>query len=209
MKFFDCSTAPSPRRVRIFLAEKGVEIETVQVDLRNGEQFSADFQKINPDCVVPALQLDDGSCLSEVLPICHFLEARFPEPALLGSTDIERAQVLMWNVKAEQQGLLAAAEAFRNRTRGFKDRAMSGPVSYAQIPELAERGKERLLQFYRRIDSQLASSEYLAGTRYSIADISAMVAVDFGAWIKVDIPDDAPHTRRWYEQVSARPSAAV
>lgn len=209
MKFFDCSTAPSPRRVRIFLAEKDVQVETVQVDLRNGEQFSDDFRKINPDCVVPALQLDDGSCLSEVLPICHYLEAQFPEPALLGSTDKERALILMWNVKAEQQGLLAAADAFRNRTKGFKDRAMTGPESYAQIPELAERGAARLEQFFRRIDTHLADNEYLAGERYSMADISAMVAADFGAWIKLGIPEDAPNTRRWYEQVSARPSAAA
>lgn len=209
MKFYDCSTAPSPRRVRIFLAEKDVQIETVQVDLRNGEQFSDEFRKINPDCVVPALQLDDGSCISEVLPICQYLEAQFPEPALLGSTDKERAQILMWNVKAEQQGLGAAADAFRNRTKGFKDRAMTGPVSYAQIPELAVRGKARLEQFFRRIDEQLADNEFLAGERYSIADISAMVAADFGAWIKLEMPEDVPNTRRWYGQVSARPSASA
>jgi len=209
VKFYDCSTAPSPRRVRIFLAEKDVRIETVQVDLRNGEQFSDAYRKINPDCVVPALQLDDGCCITEVLPICQYLEAQYPEPRLLGESDKERAQILMWNVKAEQQGLLSAADAFRNRTKGFKDRATTGPVSYAQIPELAERGRSRLEQFFRRIDTQLAANEYLAGERYSIADITALVAADFGAWIKLDIPEDAVHTRRWYEQVSARPSASA
>ena len=95
MKFYDCKTAPSPRRVRVFMAEKGVELETVQVDLGSGEQFSQAFRKINPDCVVPVLQLDDGTILSEVVAICDFLESQFPDPPLMGSTPIERAQVLM------------------------------------------------------------------------------------------------------------------
>ncbi len=104
MKFYDCKTAPSPRRVRIFLAEKGIEIETVQVDLGSGEQFADAFREINPDCVVPALQLDDGSCLSEVIAICHYLEAKHPEPALLGTTDEERAHILMWNRNNKDYG---------------------------------------------------------------------------------------------------------
>ena len=207
MKFYDCSTAPSPRRVRIFLAEKGVELETVQVDLRTGEQFSDEYRAINSDCVVPALQLDDGTCLSEVLAICSYLEALYPEPPLMGSTAEERARVLMWNGKVEQQGLIAVADAFRNSTKGFKDRATTGPVNYAQIPELAERGRARVEQFLRRIDEPLSGSEFLAGDNYSIADISAMVVIDFAGWVKIGIPDDAPNTKRWYETVSSRPGS--
>lgn len=209
MKFYDCKTAPSPRRVRIFIAEKGIEIETVQIDLGSGEQFGDSFRAINPDCVVPALQLDDGSCLSEVLAICHYLEAQYPEPALLGVTDKERATILMWNSKVEQQGLWPVADAFRNAAKGLKDRAATGPVSYAQIPELAERGRERVEQFFRRLDDQLADNEFVAGDSFSIADISAMVVVDFSAWIKLPVPEDAVNTRRWYGAVSARPSAAA
>ncbi len=130
------------------MAEKGIDIETVQVDLGSGDQFADSFREINPDCVVPALELDDGSCLSEVFAICHYLEALHPEPALLGSTDEERARILMWNGKVEQQGLWAVADAFRNSAKGLKHRAATGPVAYEQIPELAERGRGRVEQFF-------------------------------------------------------------
>ena len=209
MKFYDCKTAPSPRRVRIFLAEKDVEIVTVQVDLGSREQLSDTFQKINPDCVVPVLELDDGSCLSEVLAICHYLEAKFPQPALMGATDEERARALMWNGKVEQQGLLPMADALRNRSKGLKDRAVTGPVGYPQIPELAERGHRRVEQFFHRLDGQLTDNEFIAGDFFSIADISAMVTVDFAAWLKLALPEDAHNARRWYEVVSSRPSASV
>ncbi len=209
LKFYDCKTAPSPRRVRIFIAEKGIDIETVQVDLTSGEQFGEDFCRINPDCVVPALELDDGTGLSEVLAICHYLEAKFPQPALLGTSDEERARVLMWNVKVEQQGLLPMANAFRNRAKGLVGRAVTGPVSYAQIPELAERGRQQVEQFFYRLDGQLANHEYLAGDGYSLADISAMVTVDFAARTKLSLPEDALNAKRWYESVASRPSAAA
>jgi len=193
----------------MFMAEKGIEIETVQVDLGGGEQFGDAYRAINPDCVVPALQLDDGSCLSEVLAICHYLEAQYPEPALLGTSDEERAKILMWNGKVEQQGLWPVADAFRNAAKGLKDRAATGPVAYPQIPELAERGRGRVEQFFRRLDDQLADNEFVAGDRFSIADIAAIVVVDFSAWIKLSVPEDAANTRRWYESVSARPSASA
>jgi glutathione S-transferase len=191
------------------MAEKGIEIETVQVDLGGGEQFRDAYRAINPDCVVPALHLDDGSCLSEVLAICHYLEAQYPEPALLGTSDEERARILMWNGKVEQQGLWPVADAFRNAAKGLKDRAATGLVAYPQIPELAERGRGRVEQFFRRLDDQLTDNEFVAGDRFSIADIAAIVVVDFSAWIKLSVPEDAVNTRRWYETVSARPSASA
>ena len=191
------------------MAEKGIEIETVQVDLGSGEQFSESFRALNPDCVVPALELDDGSCLTEVFAICHYLESQFPEPPLLGTTAEERARVLMWNIKVEQQGLWAVADAFRNAAKGLKGRAATGPVDYPQIPELAERGRQRVEQFLHRIDGQLENNEFLAGANFSIADISALVVVDFSAWIKLPIPESAANTRRWYESVAGRPSATA
>jgi len=191
------------------MAEKGIEIETVQVDLGSGEQFADAFREINPDCVVPALQLDDGSCLSEVIAICHYLEAKYPEPALLGTTDEERAHILMWNSKVEQQGLWAVADAFRNAAKGLKGRAATGLVAYPQIPELAERGRDRVEQFFRRVDGQLANNEFVAGDRFSIADISALVVADFASWIKLAVPEDAEHLRRWHASVSSRPSATA
>lgn len=209
MKFYDCATAPSPRRVRIFLAEKGLEIETVQVDLAKGEQFSDSFRQMNPDCVVPVLELDDGSYLSEVLAICQYIEEMHPEPALMGHSPESRARVTMWNTKIEQQGLLAMADAFRNSAKGLSDRAVTGVEPYPQIPELAERGRARVLQFFKRLDEQLAGKDFVAGDSYSIADISALVVVDFARWIKIGIPDEAANLARWYADVSSRPSAAA
>lgn len=209
LKFYDCKTAPSPRRVRIFLAEKSIDVETVQIDLGSGEQFSEEFRKVNPDCVVPAMELDDGSCISEVTAICQYLEELHPEPSLLGSSPEVRARVSMWNTKIEQQGLLAMMDAFRNSAKGLVDRALTGTEAYAQIPELAERGRRRVLQFLHRLDGQLANNTFIAGDSFSIADISALVLVDFAGWVKISIPDDAGHLERWYGEVSKRPSAAA
>ena len=207
MKFYDCTTAPSPRRVRIFMAEKGLEIDAVQVDLASGGQFSAADRKINPDCVVPALRLDDGTCLSEVLAICQYLEDLQPEPTLLGRTPAERALVTMWHTKVEQLGLLGRMEKFRSSARGFRDRALAGPDNYPQIPELAKRGRRRVEACHRKLDGHLADSEFLVGDLYSIADITAQVFVDFALRGNVPIPDGADNLRRWYESVSSRPSA--
>ena len=209
MKFYDCRTAPSPRRVRVFLAEKGIDLETVQVDLGNGEQFGEAFRKINPDCVVPVLELDNGRCLSEVLAICSYLEDLHPEPPLFGKTAEERAVVLMWNAKVEQQGLLAMADAFRNSSKALTNNALPGPDSYVQIPELAERGRARVAKFMLNLDRHLSGGEYIAGDFFSVADISAMVTIDFAAWIKIPVPGDAPNLARWYAQVSKRPSASA
>jgi len=209
MRLYDCKTAPSPRRVRIFLAEKGIEIETTQIDLGGGEQFSEAFRKVNPDCVVPALELDDGSCISEVVAICQFIEEMHPEPALMGVTTEERAHVSMWNAKVEQQGLWAMADAFRNSAKGLQGHAVTGLEAYPQIPELAERGRARVLQFFKRLDTQLADHEFVAGDSYSMADITALVLVDFARWIKILAPDDLADLTRWHGEVSKRPSAVA
>lgn len=207
MKFYDCATAPSPRRVRIFLAEKGVSIDTVQVDLRNNEQFTPAFRAINPDCTVPALALDDGTVIADAVAICHYLEELHPDPPLIGSTPQERAVVTALNRQIERDGFYAAMEAFRNAARGLKSRALPGPHDYEQIPELAQRGRSRVEHFFRDMDRRLAGSDYIAGSRYTIADISAMVLTDFAAWAKLKVPDDCANLRRWYASVSARPSA--
>ena len=209
MKLYDCTTAPSPRRVRIFAAEKGLALELVQVDLGSGEQFSAAFRAINPDCVVPVLELDDGSHLTEVLAICDYLESRHAEPRLFGSGAAERATILMWNAKAEQQGLWPMADAFRNFTKGLRGRALPGPDSYEQIPELAARGRLRVAAFFDKLNTRLGEAEYLAGDHYSIADITALVLVDFAARLKINIADDASALQRWYQAVAARPSASA
>ena len=207
MKLYDCQTAPSPRRVRIFAAEKGIELDKVEIDLRAGEQFSDAFREINPDCVVPVLELDDGTRITEVMGICEYLETVKPEPALIGRTPLARARVLEWNAKVEQQGLLAMADLLRNASKGFRDRAVTGPAEYPQIPELAERGRRRVIDFLGRLEQRLAGSTYVAGDDYSMADITALVLVDFAGWMKIGIPEAATSLKRWYDSVSLRPAA--
>ncbi len=207
MKFYDCTTAPSPRRVRIFLAEKGLILPTAQVDLRNGEQFTPAFRAINPDCTVPVLELDDGTLIADAVAICGYLEELHPEPPLIGASLQERAVVTAVNRMIERDGFHAAMDAFRNFTRGFKGRALPGRHDYEQIPELAARGRSRVEHFFRDMDARLASREFVAGERFTIADISTLVLTDFAGWVKLAIPEDCAHLRRWYGAVSARPSA--
>jgi glutathione S-transferase len=209
MKFYDCSTAPSPRRVRIFLAEKGIEIPTIQVDLRNGEQLSEGFRKINPRCTVPVLELDDGTRLTDTLAICHCLESLYPEPNLMGRDGREQALVMNWHEQVMTDGFLAGAEALRNFSKGFADRALTGPKNFRQIPELAERGRERLAEFMAVLDGRLGDSPYVALDRFTMADIGAYVCVDFAGWIKLPVLDQWAHIRRWHGELSTRPSASA
>ena len=210
MKFYDCATAPSPRRVRIFIAEKGLsdQIETVEVNLREQEQLDEAFRAINPYCTVPVLELDDGTCLLSTAGCCRYLEEAFPEPPLMGRTVEEKAVVADLEWRMEIDGFLAAGESLRNAAKGLKDRALTGPDNYAQIPELAERGRRRLARFMQRLDTILADRDYVAGDAFSIADITAFCTVDFAKWAKVDVPDDTANLQRWYAAVGARPSAA-
>jgi glutathione S-transferase len=207
MKFYDCTTAPSPRRVRIFLAEKGISIPTAQVDLRNGEQFSDAFRAINPDCTVPALQLDDGTVIGDAIAICQYLEELHPEPPLIGSTPQERAVVAALNRGIERDGFFAAMDVLRNTTAGLKGRALPGPHDYEQIPDLAERGRKRLEHFLRDLDRRLSGRAFVAGDRYTMADISALIVMDFASRLKLAVPEEYTNLRRWYAAVSARPSA--
>jgi glutathione S-transferase len=207
MKFYDCTTAPSPRRVRIFLAEKGLNVPTVQVDLRNGEQFTDAFRAINPECTVPALALDDGTVIADAVAICQYLEELYPDPPLIGTTAQERAVVTALNRQIERDGFFAAMDALRNTAKGLKRRALPGPHDYEQIPELAERGRKRIEHFFRDMDARLAGRAFVAGDRYTIADISALIVTDFAGRLKLGVPDDCTDLSRWYSTVSARPSA--
>ena len=207
MKLYDCASAPSPRRVRMFLAEKGITVPTVQVDLRTGEQFSESFRAINPDCTVPVLELDDGTRIADVIGICIYFEAVRPAPALMGEDPMAKAVIAAAERRAEREGFYAVQEAFRNFTRGLKGHALPGPDAYEQIPELAERGRGRVLHFFGWMDATLAGRSFVCGEAFSIADITALVSVDFAKWTKLVVPEECVNLRRWYEAVSARPSA--
>jgi glutathione S-transferase len=193
--------------VRIFLAEKGIAVPTVQVDLRNNEQLTPAYRKINPDATVPSLELDDGTRINDAIGICVYFEAVQPQPALMGETAAEKALVTSWQREVERNGFHAVMEAFRNSTPGLKGRALPGPHDYEQIPALAERGRLRVQHFHEHMDARLGLSEFIAGPRYSIADITALIAVDFAARAKMPIPESHGHLRRWHAQVSGRPSA--
>lgn len=209
MKFYDCQTAPSPRRVRMFIAEKGIDIPVVPVDLRNGEQLTEAFRKINPRCTVPVLELDDGTRLNDTLAICHFLECRFPEPNLMGKDGREQALVMNWHEQILTEGYLAGADALRNFSKGFANRAVTGPANFRQIPELAERGRERLQEFMDVLDQRLAESTYVALDRFTMADIGGYVCVDFANWVKLPVREQWLNIRRWFDEISQRPSASV
>jgi glutathione S-transferase len=206
---YDCATAPSPRRARILLAEKGVAHETVQVDLRNGEQFGEAFRSINPQCTVPALRTEDGLVLTDNAGITAYLEARYPQPPLLGDTPQSKAQIASWNWRVEFEGLLAIAETLRNGTPAMANRALPGPVDYPQIPELAQRGLARVQQFFATLNERLTDREFVAADRFSVADITAVVAVDFARVVKVKPGEQHPHLLRWRAAMAQRPSMAL
>ena len=205
---YDCASAPSPRRARILLAEKGVAHDTVQVDLRSGEQLGPKYRLINPQCTVPALRADDGLMLTDNAAIAAYLEARFPEPALMGSTPTEKADIASWNWRVEFEGLLAIAEALRNSSPAMAERALPGPQNYPQIAELAQRGVARIQQLFVTLNAQLEGREFIAAEHFSLADITAVVVVDFARVVKIKPGDAHPHLVRWRERMGARPSVA-
>lgn len=206
---YDCSTAPSPRRARILLAEKGITHHTIQVDLKNGEQLSDAYREINPLCTVPALRTEGGLVLTDNAAITAYLEAAFPAPALLGVTPEEKAEIASWNWRVEFEGLLAIADALRNSTPTMAKRALPGPVDYVQIPELAQRGLARVQQFFVTLNEHLATREFIATDRFSIADITAVVAVDFARVVKVKPDESHPHLQRWRALMATRESISA
>ncbi len=206
---YDCATAPSPRRARILLAEKGVTHATVQVDLARGEQLGEAFRAINPQCTVPALRTEDGLVLTDNAAITAYAEAAWPEPRLLGRTPAEAAEIASWNWRIEFEGLLAVAETLRNGSPAMANRALPGPVDYAQIPELAQRGQARVQRFFEVLNERLADREWVAGGAFSVADITAVVAVDFARIVRVKPDERHPHLVRWRALMAQRPSVAL
>ena len=201
MRILDEKRAPNPRRVRIFLAEKGISIPYEQVDIMTGAHKTPEFAEVNPVQRVPVLILDDGTAISETMAICRYFEATNPSPSLFGETAREIAEIEMWNRRAEYNFLFTVAQCFRH----------SHPAMAAlEVPQIAawgEANKPRVAEIIGIFDKTLKNREYLAGGRFSVADITAWVATDFMKPARLPFPDEAVHFKRWHELVSSRPSA--
>lgn len=202
---YDCATAPSPRRARLLLAAKGIAHDTVEVDLRSGEQLSEAYRQINPQCTVPALRTEEGDVLTDNAAIAAYLEARYPEVPMFGVTPQDKAEIASWQWRVEFEGLMPIAEVLRNTSPAMVDRALPGPVNYAQIPALADRGLARLQHFLVVLNERLAQREFLAANQLSIADITAVVAVDFARAAKVKPDERHPHLLRWRTAMAQKP----
>lgn len=208
MILYDCATAPSPRRARLLLAAKGIDYETVEIDLRNSEQLSEAYRQINPQCTVPALRTEEGQVLTDNASIATYLEARFPEVPMMGVTPTDKAEIASWHWRCEFEGLMAIAEVLRNTSPAMANRALPGPVDYVQIPQLGERGLARLQQFMLTLNERLATRQFVAANQFSLADITAVVAVDFARVAKVKPDERHPHIQRWRAEMAQRPGMA-
>ncbi len=200
MKIYNSPVAPNPRRVRVFLAEKGIQVPYEDVDIARAVNRQSEFLKKNPLAGVPVLELDDGTCISESVAICRYFEELHPEPRLMGVDAKDRAIVEMWNRRMEFAILQPIADAFRQRHEFFKGRIR-------QLPEYAELQKANAEDNLKWLDIELANRKFIAGDRFTIADITAMIAIDFGRVSKIAIQPDQKNLARWHAEVSARPSA--
>jgi glutathione S-transferase len=200
MKIYNSSVAPNPRRVRIFLAEKGIQVPYEEVDLAKAENRQPEFRRINPLAAVPVLELDDGAHIAESVAICRYFEELYPEPSLFGVDAQERATVEMWQRRMEFILLGPIADAFRLQHEFFKGRIR-------QCPEYAAIRKQDALERLQWLNSEMAGRRFIAGNNFTVADITAMVAIDFGRLSNIRIQPDQTNLARWHHEVSARPSA--
>ena len=201
MKLYDAGRAPNPRRVRIFLAEKGVSIPLVPVDLGRLEHKTPAFVAVNPLQRTPALQLDDGTVITESIAICRYFEELHPEPPLFGVGAIERAKVEMWQRRMEFGLLGTVAAVFRHLHPAMVE------MEVPQVAEWGETNKPRVGEFLRFLDRELADRPFICGDAFTVADITGLVGLDFMKPAKVPMPDGLAHVRRWHENLAARPSA--
>ena len=204
MKLYDCEMAPNPRRVRIFLAEKNINLEIEQVNILEGENLSSEYLSVNRWGFVPTLKLDDGTCISEAPCIFQYIEHLYPEPNLLGINPIEVAEIGKWERFCEMQGGQAVGEFFRNYAQPLKNRGLPGFSDLPQIPELVERGKKRADWFYNQIEERLLETSFIAGDRFTAADITALCVFDFGKRVGHPFPQKHKNIIKWYNNVSTR-----
>ena len=208
MKLYDFGPAANAKRVRMFLAEKGIEIPIVEVQVRDGALFEEPYRTMNPFAVVPFLELDDGTIIGESMAICKYLEELHPEPSLLGRDARERALIEMWNRRLEIDGLMPMIHAVRNTNPLFAGRVVPGTRSdLAQLPEIAERGKAMLMILLERIDPILKDDAFIAGERFSIAGITGFFMMNAAKVRDVPFAERFPNVARWHADLASRPSA--
>ena len=209
MIFYDCNIAPNPRRARMFIAEKGLDIKKIEVDIVGGENLAESFLSINPRGLLPVLELDDGTKIDEVMAICRYLEEMYPETPLLGTNPLEKARVVGYQRKMEFDGMIAISEAFRNNAKNerFSFRSLPGREGTSAIEGLVDRGLNTLDNFYIWLEHYLTENEFVAGNSFTMADITAYVAVDFSKWVNRRVPKENIRTLEWYKKVSTRSSA--
>ena len=209
LKLYHTTNSPNSRRVRIFLAEKGLELTLIPVDLGAGEQHSEAYRGINPRRVVPALMLEDDTTIGEVPAIMRYLDEAFPETPLLGAAPRDKGVVAMWERRAELEGFAAVMEGVRNKSARLKGRAIAGPHGYEQIPALVDRSALRVKDFLADLNERLEQVPFVAGEQFSAADITALVTIDFAKALDISIPEGHRALTRWYATVSTRPSASA
>ena len=203
MKLYDGGRAPNPRRVRIFLTEKGIEVPLVPVDMGAMGHRSPEVASRNPLRRLPVLELDDGTVITESVAICRYFEETHPEPPLFGTGAVGKAKVEMWQRRMELNFLSAVASAFRHLHPAMKE------WEVPQIAEWGEANKPKALDFLAFLDSELADREFIASDAFSIADITGMIGIDFMKPARIAVPDECANVRRWYAAVASRPSAAA
>lgn len=201
MKLYDGGRAPNPRRVRVFLAEKGISVPTEPVDLGALAHKSAAFTAVNPLQRVPALRLDDGTVITESIAICRYFELLHPDPPLFGIGPKEVATIEMWQRRMELHLMLQVGHVFRNSHPAMKD------MEVPQVPAWAEANRPRVMEFLHVLDRELKDRPFAAGDRFSVADITGMIGIDFMKPAKLAVPDELTNVKRWHAEVSARPSA--
>jgi glutathione S-transferase len=210
LTLYHANASPNSRRVRMFLAEKGISVPLVSIDLAAGEQHGEAYRAINPRRVVPTLVLEDGTAIGEVLAIWRYLEEVYPTTPLLGTTAKDKALVTMWERRVELEGFAAVMEGVRNAAPRLAGRAIAGPHDYAQIPALVERGKLRVTNFYSDMEARLAEVPFVAGESFSAADITTLATIDFATRaLDISIPRGCIVLQRWYDGAAARPSATA
>ena len=207
MKLYDFGPAANAQRVRVFLAEKGLEVPMVELNVRDGAQFEEPFASMNPFHCVPFLELDDGTVIAESISICRYLEELNPEPALFGSTAVERATIDMWARRFELDGFFPALHAVRNRVPMFAGRVVPGTrTDLAQLPEMVQRGTKMLAIFLDRVEPHMGRSAFVAGDRFTIADITGFFTVRMTGPLEMDLAGRWPNTARWFGEISDRPA---